>query len=114
MQLLGCVIGSIALFLPSFLLVLFFFPVWQNLKKYAVIYRSLEGINASVVGIMTGSTIFLMKDISVDITVGSVVPFANIMVITGTFCLLAFTKIRPQFIPLLCLLIGLAVSYYHL
>lgn len=114
MQLLGCLIGSVALFLPSFLLVLFFFPVWQNLKKYAVIYRSLEGINASVVGIMTGSTIFLMKDISVDITVGSVVPFANIMVITGTFCLLAFTKIRPQFIPLLCLLIGLAVSYYHL
>lgn len=114
MQLLGCVIGSIALFLPSFLLVLFFFPVWQNLKKYAVIYRSLEGINASVVGIMTGSTIFLMKDISVDITVGSVEPFANILVIIGTFCLLAFTKIRPQFIPLLCLLMGLAVNYYHL
>ncbi|MFT4154154.1 chromate efflux transporter [Parafilimonas sp.] len=114
MQLLGCAIGSIALFLPSFLLVLFFFPVWQNLKKYAVIYRSLEGINAAVVGIMTGSTIFLMKDISVDITVGSVIPFANITVIVGTFCLLAFTRIRPQFIPLFCLLIGIAVNYYHL
>ena len=113
-QLLGCFIGSIAIFLPSFLLVLFFFPVWHNLKKYAVIYRSLEGINASVVGIMTGSTIFLMKDISVDITVGSLIPYANIMVIAGTFSLLAFTKIRPQFIPLFCLLLGVAVNYFHL
>jgi len=113
-QLLGCIIGSIALFLPSLLLVLFFFPVWQNLKKYAVIYRSLEGVNASVVGIMAGSTIFLMKDISVDITVGTVLPFVNIIVIVGTFCLLAFTKLRPQFIPLLCLLLGIAVNYFHL
>jgi len=113
-KLLGCFIGSIAIFLPSFLLVLFFFPVWHNLKKYAVIYRSLEGINASVVGIMIGSTIFLMKDVSVDITVGSVVPFANILIIAGTFCLLAFTKIRPQFIPAFCLLVGLAIIYLHL
>src|SRR4029079_156410 len=28
-QFLGCVIGSVAIFLPSALLVLFFFPVWQ-------------------------------------------------------------------------------------
>ncbi|HEX5150324.1 MAG TPA: chromate efflux transporter [Parafilimonas sp.] len=114
MQLLGCIIGSIAIFLPSLLLVLFFFPVWHNLKKYAVIYRSLEGINAAVVGIMTGSTIYLMKDISFDVTVGSVLPFANIAVITGTFCLLSFTRLRPQFIPLICLLLGIIISYFHL
>jgi chromate transporter len=33
MQLLGCVIGSTAIFLPSALLILFFFPVWQYLKN---------------------------------------------------------------------------------
>ena len=114
MQLLGCTIGSIAIFLPSLLLVLFFFPVWHNLKKYAVIYRSLEGINAAVVGIMTGSTVYLMKDISFDVTVGSVLPFANIAVITGTFCLLSFTRMRPQFIPLICLLLGIIINYFHL
>ncbi|HVG16300.1 MAG TPA: chromate transporter, partial [Chitinophagaceae bacterium] len=37
MQVVGCVIGSIAIFLPSALLVLFFFPIWTLLKKYAVI-----------------------------------------------------------------------------
>lgn len=112
MQVLGCVIGAIAIFLPSLLLVLFFFPVWHNLKRYAVIYRSLEGINAAVVGIMFGSTIFLLKDISVDITTGKMLPFFNSTVIIGTFVLLAFTKLRAQFIPVFCLLLG--VVFYYL
>lgn len=56
MQVIGCLIGTIGIFLPSALLVLFFFPIWNNLKKYAAVYRSLEGINAVVVGIMVGST----------------------------------------------------------
>ena len=33
MQVIGCIIGTVAIFLPSALLVLFFFPVWQYLKK---------------------------------------------------------------------------------
>ena len=106
MQLLGCLIGSVALFLPSVLLVLFFFPVWHNLKRYAVIYRSLEGINAAVVGIMTGSSLFLMKDISMDITDGSLAHFMNPIVIAGTFLLLAYSRLRPPFIVAGCLLLG--------
>jgi chromate transporter len=114
MQMLGCFIGSIALFLPSLLLVLFFFPVWHNLKKYAAIYRSLEGINAAVVGIMIGSTIFLLKDISVNVIDGTLVPLANVIVIVGTFLLLSFTRLRPQFVPLFCFIIGVIINYYHL
>lgn len=106
MQLLGCFIGSVAIFLPSALLVLFFFPVWQNLKKYAVIFRSLEGINSSVVGIMAGATIFLMKTVSMDILDGSPIPLINIIVITGTFLALSFTKLNPPYIVLACLLLG--------
>lgn len=107
MQLLGCLIGTVALFTPSALLVLFFFPVWNNLKRYAVIFRSLEGINAAVVGIMMGATFFLTKNVSVDILNGSVIgPLINIGVITGTFCLLAFTKIRAPFIVLGCLVLS--------
>ena len=64
-QLLGCIIGSVAIFLPSALLVLFFFPVWQNLKKFVVVLRSLEGINAAVVGIMMAATFYLLKDVSI-------------------------------------------------
>lgn len=103
-QLLGCIIGSVAIFLPSALLVLFFFPVWQNLKKFVVVYRSLEGINAAVVGIMCAAIFYLLKDVS--IISFNTVSYINIGVITGTFALLQLTKIPAPFIVLLCLLLG--------
>jgi chromate transporter len=104
MQLVGCIIGTVAIFLPSALLVLFFFPIWHNLKKYAAVYRSLEGINAVVVGIMIASTFYLMKDISLlDVRLGSLM---NAIVIAGTFTLLQYSRIPPPFIVIGCLLLG--------
>ncbi len=107
LHILGCALGAIGIFLPSALLVLFFFPVWHNLKKYAIIFRSLEGINAAVVGIIVGSVIYLSKDI-VQITDGqNMLSFTeNIAVVLATFLLLAFTKIRAPFIVISCLLLG--------
>lgn len=108
MQILGCIIGCIFIFLPSALLVLFFYPVWHNLKKYAPFYRSLEGINAVVVGIMWAAFFYLLKDISIisviDLKTASVI---NVFVILGTFVLLTFTRIPPPIIVLCCLLVGI-------
>ena len=78
--------------------------MWQILKKYVVVYRSLEGINAVVVGIMWASFLYLVKDIS--ITALNTVSVVNILVIIGSFYLLTFTKIPAPFIVLGCLLIG--------
>ncbi|MES1198241.1 MAG: chromate transporter [Chitinophagaceae bacterium] len=104
MQIVGCFIGMIAIFLPSALLVLFFFPIWNNLKKYAAVYRSLEGINAVVVGIMIASTFFIMKDISlIDVKTISLI---NVIVILGTFLLLNFTRIASPIIVISSLLLG--------
>lgn len=104
MQVLGCLIGTVAIFLPSALLVLFFFPVWNYLKKYAVVYRSLEGINAAVVGIMIASTLYIMKDISfMEANVTSVV---NLLIVGVTFLLLKFTRVYSPFIVAACLLLG--------
>ena len=103
-QLLGILIGSIAIFLPSALLVLFFFPIWHNLRKYAVVYRSIEGINAVVVGIMVASAFFMMKDIS--ITEFKTISVLNIGVIVGTWALLRFTRLPSPIIVLVCLLLG--------
>lgn len=105
-QLIGCIIGAVAIFLPSVLLVLFFYPVWHNLKKYAIIFRSLEGINAAVVGIMIGATFVLMRNVSLDITAFTLLPLLNMIIIAGTFLLLNSTKIKPPFIVLICLLLG--------
>lgn len=104
MQVLGCLIGMIAIFLPSALLVLFFFPIWNYLKKYAAVYRSLEGINAVVVGIMIASTFYIMKDI--PLTEIKETSIFNFGVILGTFLLLRFTRITSPIIVLVCLLMG--------
>ena len=104
MQVLGALIGAIAIFLPSALLVLFFFPIWNNLKKYAAVYRSLEGINAAVVGIMIASTLYIMKDIS--LVEAKMTSLLNVGIIISTFLLLQFTKIASPFIVLACLLLG--------
>ena len=105
MQLLGAVIGSLAIFLPSLLLVLFFYPIWHNLKKYAAVYRALEGINAAVAGIMLAATLYMMKDVSV--TGLNTVSIINLLVIAGTFALLFFTKLPSPVIVVICLLLGI-------
>jgi len=104
-QVLGCVIGSVAIFLPSALLILFFFPVWQYFKKYVVVYRALEGINAVVVGIMWAATLYLLRDTS--IIHFNFVSLINISVIMGTVVVLYFNKIPAPFIVVVCLLLGL-------
>jgi chromate transporter len=103
-QLLGCLIGSVAIFLPSALLVLFFFPIWHNLQRYVIVYRALEGINAVVVGIMVAGTIYMMRDISF---IGfHTVSIVNMAVILGSWLLLSFSKIPSPFIVLFCFLLG--------
>lgn len=104
-QVLGCLIGSVAIFLPSALLVLFFFPVWQYLKKFVVVFRALEGINAVVVGFMWAATLYLLKDVS--ITHLDSLSLLNIAVIAGTIILLQFTKLPPPAIVVICLVPGL-------
>lgn len=103
-QILGCVIGTVAIFMPSALLVLFFFPIWNNLKRYVVVYRALEGINAVVVGIMVASTIYMMQDIT--LTELKTVSILNIGVILSTWLLLSFTRVPSPFVVIICLLLG--------
>ena len=104
MQVLGSLIGMVAIFLPSALLVLFFFPIWNNLKKYAAVYRSLEGINAAVIGIMIGSTFYILKDIS--LLEPKTISMVNLGVILSTFLLLVYTRVPAPVIVAGCLLLG--------
>jgi chromate transporter len=97
-QFLGCMIAPIAIFLPSLLLVLFFFPIWNNLKRYVVIYRALEGINAVVVGIMWAATFILFSAIPVH--------WYNLLLMAATLALLCLTRIPSPLIVLACLILG--------
>lgn len=102
-QILGCFIGCTGIFLPSALLVLFFFPIWNNLKKYATVYRALEGINAVVVGIMVAAALYMMKDFQTaswtDIAL-------NLAVIVVTWSLLKYSKLPSPVIVLIWLGLG--------
>jgi chromate transporter len=105
-QLLGIIIGAIGIFLPSAFLVLFFFPVWSYVKRYAVIFRSLEGINAAVAGILFGATAYLMKDHFSDPAANSYL-MVQWLVVVGTILLLRINKIPAPFIVVSIFLLGL-------
>ncbi len=103
-QLLGCVIATVAIFLPSALLILFFFPVWQHLKKYVVVFRALEGINAVVVGVMWAGALYLLKSLPVHNIDTELLISVGIIILT--FCALKFTRIHAPLIVVFCLLVG--------
>jgi chromate transporter len=112
-QVLGAIVASIGVFLPSFLIVLFFFPIWQKLKKYALFYRSLEGIYASVVGIMLGATLYLLKDILFDL--GNLTSFnigLYLLVFCSTAILLVRYKVAPQWVVLGTILLGAILTQW--
>lgn len=110
-QLYGALVASLGIFLPSFLIVLFFFPIWQYLKKYAIFYRSLEGVYAAIVGIMIGASLYLIKDIAVDLKSATTVSVSMYVVIffLSTY-LLYKQKLAPQWIAFSCIVIGLLMS----
>jgi chromate transporter len=106
-QITGAFVASLGVFLPSFLIVLFFFPIWQKLKTYALFFRSLEGIYAAVVGIMLGSTMYLLKDVIFEL--GDLSTFKMVIyfgVFFTTAILLARYKVAPQWVVLGTFVLG--------
>jgi len=48
----GAGVALIAIFLPSFLLIIGILPFWESLRRYEAMQRATLGINAAVVGIL--------------------------------------------------------------
>ena len=110
-QLIGCIIASVGIFMPSFLLCIFFYPMWENLHRYKIMERVMQGINAAVVGIMFASIVYLIKDTVItqlNLPAIDIVLFFGVML--GTFSALTFTKIQAPYVALFCLLLGLIVG----
>ena len=103
-QVIGCVTATIAVFLPSTLLLFFLFPIYHNLKHHVIIFRALEGINAAIVGIILASGIILFRSIAFDKMLAF--EWSNLVVVIITFCLLYFSRIPAPLIVLGWLLMG--------
>jgi len=112
-QITGAFIGSLGIFLPSFFIVLFFFPIWQNLKKYAIFYRSLEGIYAAVVGIMLGAMLYFIKDIALEIDKFTTFNLMSYLFVFVASTYLIYThKLASQWVVLLTIALGFLTTLF--
>jgi chromate transporter len=102
-QILGCFVATTGIFLPSALLVLFFFPIWYNIKKYATVYRAMEGINAVVVGFLVASGLYMMKDFETKSWLDIALALG---VMVATWAMLNYTRLPSPVIVLIWLALG--------
>jgi chromate transporter len=110
-KIMGALTAALGVFLPSFFIALFALPLWQNLKKYAIVLRSLEGIYAAVVGIMLGASFYLSKDLVKSMSQLSI-PFVtiNLVILLACTYLLYNKKLATHWLVLSVLFMGY-ISY---
>lgn len=113
-QILGAIVATLGAFLPGFFIVLFAFPIWENMKKYAVVYRSLEGINAAVVGIMFGASVYFLKDLVQSMQVNSFPSITvNLGILLVSTYLLYTKKIATHWLVLLVIGLGVINLFFQ-
>ncbi len=101
-QSVGCLSGTVAIFLPGVLLIFFFYPIWQQVKKYPIFKKSVKGCNAVSTGLILSAAFILTKPLLMQ---GSM-QLQNTIVITITFLFVAFTKIPSPIIVLTAIILG--------
>lgn len=107
-QAVGALVATIAVFMPSTLLLFFLFPIYENLKHHVIIFRALEGINSAIVGIIWASGIILFRYIAFDASLSF--EWFHLVVAAITFSLLYFSKIPAPLIVLGWLLLSIALK----
>jgi chromate transporter len=106
-QIIGSLLASLAIFLPSTLLVFFLYPIYNNLKQHTIIFRALEGIYAVVIGLMWASGIILFTS-TYNTASFEIMPLVVILI---TIVLLLSKKVAAPWIVLLALAIGAFKAY---
>lgn len=96
--LMGCIIGTVAIFLPGVLIAFFIFPIWQFVKNYFFVRRALEGINAAAVGLIFSAAVILYTSLEFHMV--------NIFVVVITFLLLNYTRIKAPLLVMMALAAG--------
>lgn len=98
-QVIGSFVATLGVNLPGFILVLFFVPFWNDLKKIGRIKKSLSGINAVAVGFIIAAFIFLLQPVSHS--------WITVILIVSTFLILNFTKISTPILIIAGILLGI-------
>jgi chromate transporter len=103
--LLGCLIGTVAIFLPGALMIFFIYPFWQYLRHQAFVRRALAGVNAASAGLVFSGAIILFANQNFM--------WMNLLVIAITFILLWFTNMKAPWLVLMALACGFLYNNFY-
>ena len=90
----GGVICLVAIFLPSFLLVIGVMPFWSDLRRHAEVQAGLKGVNAAVVGL-------LLAALYTPVWTSAIKGPADFAIGIAAFLLLAFWVVPPWLVVVL-------------
>jgi chromate transporter len=99
----GAVLATVAIFLPSFLLVFGALPFWDWLRGSIGVRRALTGTNAAVVGILLAAFV-------TPVWTGAVTGLADVVVAGAALALLLTGRVPPVVVVGLCALVGQGLS----
>lgn len=97
-------LAVVAIFLPSFLLVIGVLPWWENLRRHPVMQRALMGVNAGVVGV-------LLAAFYKPVCVSALFSVADGALAVTAFLLLVKGKAPPWLVAVFCA--GAAALGWH-
>lgn len=100
----GAGIALVAIFLPSFLLIIGIGPFWEQLRRHEVMQRAMLGINAAVVGI-------LLAAFYNPVWTSAIRSTTDFSLAATAFLLLVFWKISPWIVVVVAAVVtGLGVG----
>ena len=103
----GAAVAVLAMFFPSFLLVVGTLPFWSAIRSKSAIQAMLKGVNAAVVGILLAA---LYNPVFIN-SIGSAYDFAVAII---AFTLLFFYKWSPWLVVMVTGLIGATLHFFGL
>jgi chromate transporter len=104
-QILGCLFGTISLFLPGILLLFFFYPLWEYGKQYTVMQKAAEGVCWIAVGFIWAGSAYILLNSGI-ISYKSIL-YKDIFIIIPIPLLLNYTRITSPVIVFSTLLLGI-------
>jgi len=99
----GALLALVAIFLPSFLLVIGALPFWDALRARTAFQSALRGINAAVVGL-------LLAALYQPVWTGAVATAADFALALGCLALLALWKLPPWLVVVMAAVLGALLS----
>ncbi len=113
----GCIIGTLGIFLPGTLLIFFVYPIWDQVKKFGMIQRSLNGVIAASAGLVVSAAYLLFLPVGLNwiepnsfyytnLSSADPVNWQNLIIVAILVPVLYKTKLPAPFWVLLAVLAG--------